>query len=149
GSRGTPQKPKKSPEQEKQEKEANLKKIAEETLKRLQASEQELLKQIKGLGEDPDKPVADVVAAPPPFVEPLLGVAESSASVITVWSHDLTAQPGKTYRYQVRYWIGNPFFGNADKLAEDQRSLAEAAALRSIAGEWSDTVTLAPDSVFF
>ncbi|HVZ95002.1 MAG TPA: hypothetical protein VG797_10885 [Phycisphaerales bacterium] len=149
GSRGTPQKPQKSPEQEKQEKEANLKKIAEETLKRLQAREQELLKELKGLGEDPDKPIADVVAAPPPFVEPLLGVAESSASAITVWSHDLTAQPGKTYRYQVRYWIGNPFFGNADKLADDQRSLAETAALRSSAGEWSDTVTLPPDSVFF
>lgn len=139
---------KKSEEQIRREAEAERKKNLETRLKALMADEQKLITELKGLGFDPEK-VEEAEAAPPPFAEKPLAVTDQTAGAITVWSHDLTVEPGRTYRYQVRYWLGNPFFGNADRLAADQHGLAAAPALRSPAADWSDPITIDPDRMFF
>src|SRR5439155_25860540 len=36
------------------------------------------------------------------------------------WAHDATAQPGKTYRYKIRYKMKNPIFGTTN-VAKDQK----------------------------
>ncbi len=143
-----PQPRQKSPEEIDRERKEQTKKNLEEQLKKLEEEEKKLVADLKKLGHDPDaKPMGDAPA--PVFTEPTLAVSDQTAAAVTVWSHDLTAQPGKTYRYQVRYWLGNPYYGNVDRLPEAQRDLAAAPALRSEASEWSEPATLEPDQVYF
>lgn len=138
----------KSPEELDRERKEQTKKNLEEQLKKLEEEEKKLVAELKKLGHDPDaKPAGEAPA--PVFAEPTLAVSDQTAAAVTVWSHDLTAQPGKTYRYQVRYWLGNPYYGNVDRLPEAQRDLAAAPALRSEASEWSEPATLEPDQVYY
>lgn len=68
---------------------------------------------------------------------------------LTVWAHDLTAEPGKTYRYRVQVAVNNPAFGRDASLSEDQRGLAAEPVLLSAASEWTSPVQVLDDSYFF
>ncbi len=85
----------------------------------------------------------------PVFEEPLLSLAEPDTPEVTLWTHDLGAQPGETYRYRARVRITNPYFGFEDKLPEDARELARQFVVDSAPSEWSDPVEIAPDVMFF
>ena len=63
---------------------------------------------------------------------------------ITIWGHDLTVEPAKTYRYRLTVKIYNPFFGKKRSLVDQQQDLAESFALSSAVSEWSDPLRVSP-----
>ncbi|MCH8152997.1 MAG: hypothetical protein IH830_11585 [Planctomycetes bacterium] len=63
---------------------------------------------------------------------------------ITIWGHDLTVEPSKTYRYRLTVKIYNPFFGKKRSLVEQQQDLAESFTLSSAVSEWSDPLHVSP-----
>ncbi len=65
-----------------------------------------------------------------------------------VWAHDDTVQPGKTYRYQLRYVISSPVY-LTQQLCNPQ-ALAGQFALTSVKTNlWSDAVNVESDSNFY
>ncbi len=68
---------------------------------------------------------------------------------VRVWTHDITAKPGATYRYRLAVGLYNPFFGRESRLAESQQSLAESTEVLSPWTEWSDPVRVNPPQQFF
>lgn len=68
---------------------------------------------------------------------------------LDVWGHDLTAQPGATYRYRLVVSFTNPFFGRAERLADEQKSLATSLAVQTAPSEWTEPVYVAPSRQFF
>lgn len=82
------------------------------------------------------------------------GVIDNIPEEIVVWTHDLTAEPGQTYRYKLVAAPVNPLF-QYSRVAEEQRianrdlvtlapSAEELAAI-----DWSPAVTLNPKAEFF
>lgn len=69
------------------------------------------------------------------------------ADVEPVWAHDLTAQPGRTYRYRIQIELLNEYAGLPRDLAEPRD--AEKVLLASDWSDWSDPVTVRPDTYFF
>lgn len=65
------------------------------------------------------------------------------------WAHDVTAEPGKTYRYRARIAVSNPMFGRAPVLVESQRPLAARPVLFSEPSPWSAPVVVSPRVAFF
>ena len=63
---------------------------------------------------------------------------------ILVWGHDLSVEPGKTYRYRVTVSVYNPFFGKKRNLVESQQSLAEVFTLKSQPSDWSSPARIHP-----
>jgi hypothetical protein len=61
---------------------------------------------------------------------------------VWVWGHDLTIQPGETYRYQMIIQLANPFFGHKPSLYDDQKSLAEKVTIASAASDWSTPIVV-------
>ncbi|MGD9693490.1 MAG: hypothetical protein AB7G17_08115 [Phycisphaerales bacterium] len=84
---------------------------------------------------------ADIAAAPVRALE--------SGEPFTVWAHDLTAAPGKTYRYRMSVSITNPLYGNERSMAPESRELAGRPAVVSDPSAWSEPVTVSPDAVVF
>lgn len=73
-----------------------------------------------------------------------------SAESITLVAHDLTAQPGETYRYRLSLGVTNPLFPWGANLQEDQRDLAADPILYTEPSAWSEPVRVAPKAqVFF
>src|SRR6185436_9058934 len=70
-------------------------------------------------------------------------------SSVRLWSHDITAEWGKTYRYRVRVFLNNPVFGRTAALTPDQAELAKAPLMASADSEWSDQVTVDDNAYFF
>jgi len=68
---------------------------------------------------------------------------------VRLWAHDVTAQPGATYRYRTRVAINNPMFGRDAVLIESQRPLAASPVIYSEPSPWSDPVVVAPMTAFF
>lgn len=68
---------------------------------------------------------------------------------IRVWTHDITATPGVTYRYRLAVGLYNPFFGRESRLAESQQDLAKSAVVLSQWTDWSDPVRVSPPQQFF
>ena len=60
------------------------------------------------------------------------------------WGHDLTVEPGRTYRYRFMIKVFNPFFGRKRSLVEDQQHLAESFTLSSAVSEWSEPIRVEP-----
>ncbi len=128
------------------------KKIRETQEKRLETfleQESVLIVQIQDLGGNPNgAPQVDPIK-PEDFMQPTDSLTSALNTEITLWAHDFDAQPGTTYRYAVRYWATNPFFGKAGDLTDPQKSLAEGVAVASELSEWSDPVWFAPDVQYF
>ncbi|MFO0835931.1 MAG: hypothetical protein U0638_13240 [Phycisphaerales bacterium] len=64
-----------------------------------------------------------------------------------VWSHDLTAEPGATYRYRLRVVTNNPLYGQ--KLVEAQKADAETPVVRGDWSEWTDPITVEAKEYYF
>jgi len=113
---------------------ANLTKVRSEVVKDLI----ELGEVVEG--EEPEAPVVNPEDAARPMT-----MLENPK--VQMWTHDLTAQPGATYRYRTRAVINNPLFGR--NLQESQKELGAQSLLRGEWSAWSDPVTVDPTSVFF
>jgi len=68
---------------------------------------------------------------------------------IRVWTHDITATPGVTYRYRLAVGLYNPFFGRESRLAESQQGLAKSAVVLSQWTDWSAPVRVSPPQQLF
>ncbi len=65
-----------------------------------------------------------------------------------VWAHDDTVQPGKTYRYQLRYVISSPVF-LTQQLCNPQALANQFSITSSPADQWTDPVNVESDSNFY
>ena len=95
------------------------------------------------VGDAPAPGQATESAAEPP-IPPL-----TEAAGLPVWTHDFTAEPGKTYRYRVRLVVNNPLFGRGAYLTESQQGVASSAVVEGAWSEWSAPVVLEPREVYF
>ncbi|MBU6413952.1 MAG: hypothetical protein KGS45_10805 [Planctomycetes bacterium] len=68
---------------------------------------------------------------------------------LKIWAHDVSAVPGKTYRYRLRVVINNPFFGQAASLKDDQKIFAKEVLLRGDWSAWGMEVAVEPQTQFF
>jgi hypothetical protein len=66
---------------------------------------------------------------------------------VRVWSHDMSATPGATYRYRLRIVVNNPLFGRA--LRKEQEGIAKDSLTRGAWSEWSEPVEVEPTRDFF
>lgn len=69
------------------------------------------------------------------------------ADVEPIWAHDLSAEPGRTYRYRLRIDVLNLYSMSPRDLVDPHD--AEKTILASDWSEWSDPVTVQPDTIFF
>ena len=82
------------------------------------------------------------------------GLAYTGPDTVKVWAHDLTAEPGKTYRYKVAVSVMNPLY-QFPRLNEAQRreNFDRVAITHSLdelaAAPWSAPLTLDPEYYFF
>ncbi|MEM8738502.1 MAG: hypothetical protein AAGG38_08510 [Planctomycetota bacterium] len=81
-------------------------------------------------------------------------VAVQVPETVEVWAHDLTAEPGQTYRYKVVVSVLNPLFRfprlNPDQLQRNRNLLSLAPdSVELDSAQWSAPLTLAPDYYFF
>jgi hypothetical protein len=72
--------------------------------------------------------------------------AATVVPVFEFWGHDLTAEPGKKYRYRVRYAILNPVF---QAFAIAPPNLANQFALVADPGPWGGEIEVPPRVEFY
>ncbi len=66
---------------------------------------------------------------------------------VRVWTHDITAEPGATYRYRLRVVTNNPLYGQ--KLIDAQKADADSPVSRGDWSEWTDPVTVEAKEYYF
>lgn len=81
------------------------------------------------------------------FIEPLNSLADAEPAIVTLWAHDMTVEPGKSYRYRTVIRLTNPFFGQANALVDDQKELAKSPTIATPPSDWSEPVSVAPARV--
>ena len=74
---------------------------------------------------------------------------EPGGDRVQVWAHDLTAQPGMTYRYQVRVYVVNPLFQKRPLIEEQVAQFQNTLSLESQASEWTDPIRTDESKYFF
>ncbi|MBB6430797.1 hypothetical protein [Algisphaera agarilytica] len=109
-----------------------------------------------GFGGDPygGSPYGGPAATP--RSSPRASAASDNPDELKVWAHDLTVEPGKTYRYKVLVSVMNPLYRfprlNADQLADNRNRISLGPSQEEIdAAEWSLSaeVELDPKYYFF
>lgn len=117
-----------------------------DAVRALQARESELVTALQSEGIDPStgrRLGADPrLSNPPPRVRDIDGV-------LSVWSHDVTAEPGATYEYQVRLVFPNPLVGYEQFIASDLQELAQVQVLKCEPSAWSAPVTVPERAYMF
>lgn len=143
GGGGGAQPPRPAPTQDK--KQDALSRL-EDQLKKAQDAVQQIVDQLQHLGYDENgkrlkaaAPVNTADAGKPLFDNP----------DIQVWGHDLTVEPGKTYRYRVQTAINNPAFGRGTALVDEQKDMGKNPLVYSQPSEWSMPVTVPDDQYYF
>lgn len=95
-------------------------------------------------GDTTQTPVAD------PTMKPKVEPAVLDNAAIKLWAHDVFVERGKTYRYQVVAIVTNPYFGHSPAMVPAQaEKLAKAGITRSPASEWTDPITVDPETLLF
>jgi hypothetical protein len=82
------------------------------------------------------------------------GAADTGPDQVRVWAHDLTVEPGKTYRYKIAASVLNPLFRNPrlneDQRDENQNRISIGPTEEELAtSEWSANVEIDPEHYFF
>jgi hypothetical protein len=108
-------------------------------LTRAREREQQLVGRLEALGVKP--PAAERPSGPRDFSSLLVGP-------VRLWSHDITAKRGETYRYRLIAMVNNPVYGRGGAMLEKDTELAKTP-LKALASEWSDPVTVDPESYVF
>ncbi|TVQ59125.1 MAG: hypothetical protein EA379_11935 [Phycisphaerales bacterium] len=119
---------------------ADQQRIIEERRDRTIAERDRVLGELRAMGVDRVESVQDdvdrVLSAP-------VGSLESADS-LTMWTHDVTARPGASYRYRLRVGVTNPLFGNSSNVAPEDMELVARPVAMSEPSPWSDTVFIEP-----
>jgi len=119
-------------------------------LTQLQNQRATIVKRLNDIGYDEQGNRLQAAASPTGrFEEPLNSLTDAAGAAITVWAHDITAEPGETYSYRLRVWVTNPMFGHVAQLADEQKSLASKPAVASLPSEWSAPVPVERNTRFF
>lgn len=150
GGGGRPEGP--TPEEDKAAREERKRKAFEADLNKFKDRRDKAISELASLGFDEKgqrKAATSTSTDSGSTPEPMTSVLDQSTASVGVWAHDVTAKAGETYRYKLRVWIVNPFFGNASALAESQKPAATIAGLASAASEWTAPVTIVPQTQFF
>jgi hypothetical protein len=94
------------------------------------------------------------LAPPPPPIPQLTPFPPGGLAVAAiagpqdfmVWCHDLSVQPGKSYRYKVRYTLFNPVYNQPNKAKQE---VADTFGIDSPDTGWSDTAAVPWRTRFF
>lgn len=70
-------------------------------------------------------------------------------AAVRLWMHDLTAEPGKTYRYRMHVAVNNPLYGRGAGLVADQQERSRQAVVLGEPSAWTDPVTVPPQTCYF
>jgi hypothetical protein len=144
GGRGRTQLPPSVDPKSGEAKEDPRKTALEGEIKKLEEQERKIVDELNVAG------YADAMAFPPPSAPLASGRAILPAPekplmenpAIRIWSHDLTAKPGKTYRYRVRVAMNNPLFAKGTSLGSSQQTLATQPVSLGQASEWTAPVSV-------
>lgn len=128
--------------------EAATRERLQKELSNKQAREKVIIDELAGLGVDETGKRLEA-GAEPAFAEALESLTVPTDAPVTLWSHDLTAEAGGVYRYAVRVWVTNPYFDQADRLADEHKASAQAVAVSSELSGWSEVVEIQPRTVAF
>ncbi len=63
--------------------------------------------------------------------------------------HDVTVQPGSTYRYRLKVGVYNPLFRKAGVAAEQRKELFDKLALVTNATDWTEAISVDPEKRFY
>lgn len=122
---------------------ANLDKRALQA--QLKQAENKRAKIVERLAAAGVKDVQTALNTAPGGVVPTLAFLDNPE--VKIWSHDVTAVPGASYRYRMRVVVNNPFFGR--QLRKSQEKLAENSYLEGPWSEWSNPVEVDRNDYFF
>lgn len=136
-------------EKSRQEAQRKARERNQRNLDRLLEQETQIIQQIIELGGNPDGTVAVEPWDAEAYLPPADPLTTDTLEELKLWGHDYDAEPGNTYRYAVRYWVTNPFFGHVDDLAEEQKHFADRVGVVSEQSEWSDAIYFEPNVQFF
>ena len=107
-----------------------------------------LIAEMKKAGfDEKGHPIVDPKSAV--TVEPLNALTEAPLGTVTLWAHDLAPKHGAEYRYKLRVWVTNPFFGKLASLDDSQKDWAKPLAIACADSEWSSPVVVEPDVRYF
>jgi hypothetical protein len=84
---------------------------------------------------------------PPPPQIPTGPFNPAQQPTITVWIHDDSVHPGKTYRYKMRYAVKNPIY-KVTPVAKNAKD-ADVFAIYSDYSDWSTTISIPDLTNFF
>ncbi len=96
-----------------------------------------------GYGRNPGMPMP----IPQPGVGTIPGMTQGGGIIdvfnltddVTIWAHDETVKPGKTYRYRIRYYLQNPLFGQGPNIQTDPKN-KQILWLLSDWSDWSEAI---------
>ena len=83
-----------------------------------------------------------------PAAAPERGAPWAESDVL-VWAHDLSVQPGSTYRDRCTLRAYNPFFAKGTQLVSQQSPLADGFLIETPVSDWGQPVTVRPPIDFF
>ncbi|MAI66820.1 MAG: hypothetical protein CMJ26_02950 [Phycisphaerae bacterium] len=116
---------------------------------KLQRLEEQLIREsdvLAGLLEDKQGLEDEITAL-------LGGPSEETETIMTgnvwVWGHDMSVEPGKTYRYRMTLQIANPFFGHKPSLYEEQKTLAQSVTIPTATSPWTSNVEVQQSQQWF
>jgi hypothetical protein len=66
-----------------------------------------------------------------------------------VWTHDLSVEPGATYRYRCEVLLYNPLFARSRQLLEAQQDRAKSFTIESLTSDWSSPIEIRPPVEFY
>jgi len=114
-------------------------------LDQLKAARESIVKKLVALGEKVEGMDAGAAGNATPALAAHLSLLDNPS--LKVWTHDMTAEPGATYRYRVRVVMNNPMFGR--NLQPAQAQLAANSLIESPWSEWSEKVEVDRPDYFF
>lgn len=109
-------------------------------IEQLREEIRDLRRQLRELGEDEPDQARRPGGRPAPGRGSSQPAAEqlTNRGDVTLWAHDMGAEPGNEYRYRTRVAINNPLFRKGPVLDPDNDALQTAAEQPFARGAWSD-----------
>ncbi len=145
GGRGAPPPPQSQPSTPQADPKEQQRTMLNKRLKDAQDATAKLKEQIRATGakvpgEEQPAPAEGAEKADKPLLD---------NGSVKIWAHDITASPGKVYRYRMQLAVTNPAFGRGASLPKEQEALANRGVLLSEASEWTQPAEIPADRYVF